>query len=288
MKLARELNLRVLIAVVALGLGQASHAQGNDAAGRPPVSGRPAAPEGWTLTLGVGPVLSPAWQGSRDTTLSLFPDLRINYGDTFFASVPEGIGLNAVNQDGWRAGPVVKIRFGRKESSGGSPFIIAGGSDALRGLGNVGAAAEVGGFVEKRLGARREWRVRSEVRRGFGGHEGVVAEGSIAYQLRAGRAIINIGPRATIVSGDYMQTYFGIDAGQSLRSGISPYDAKGGLLSYGVGSSLIRPLDSRSAITVFAALDRLGDEAAKSSLVRERGRKTQFTIGMAYGFRFNL
>ncbi|RYF04068.1 MAG: MipA/OmpV family protein, partial [Oxalobacteraceae bacterium] len=85
-----------------------------------------------------------------------------------------------------------------------------------------------------------------------------------------------------------IETYFGIDALQSQRSGLRPYSASGGLLSYGVGGTVIRPLSRRSAVTLFTGLDRLGQNAGDSPLVRERGRRTQFTLGLGYGFRFNL
>lgn len=250
-------------------------------------AGRPSdqAEDGWTVTVGVAPVLSPVWQGSRDMAFSIFPDLRINYKDVIFASVPDGIGWNALNRAGWKAGPLAKVRFGRDEERGGSPFVITGGSNALVGLGDVDAAAELGGFVEKRFGP---WRGRVEVRRGFGGHEGVVAEGSAAYQARRGRTIMNFGPRATLASKAYIDTYFGIDAAQSQKSGLRPYSPSGGLLSYGIGGSVIHPLDQRSAVTLFSGLDRLGAEPGHSPLVRERGRRLQFTLGLGYGFRFSL
>ena len=154
--------------------------------------------------------------------LSVFPDLRVNYGDTLFASVPDGIGWNAIRRDGWRAGPLVKIRFGRDERNGGSPFLIAGGSDALEGMGNIKAAGEAGGFVEKSFGPRRAWRARAEVRQGFGGHDGVVADLSAAYRTRIGRAIVSVGPRMTLASANFMRTYFGISAAQSARTGLAP------------------------------------------------------------------
>ena len=233
-------------------------------------------------------MFSPAWQGSRDMALSIYPDIRLNYSDEIFASVPEGVGWNMVNRDGWKIGPLAKIRFGRDETKGGSPFLVAGGSDALLGLGDVSAAAELGGFVEKRLGSASPLRARLEVRRGFGGHEGALADGSLSYQVRAGRSIVNIGPRVTLASEDYMQTYFGIDAAQSQRSGLAPYSAGGGLLSYGVSGSMIRPLGQHGAVTVFTGLDRLGGEAGRSPLIRERGRRTQFSVGIGYGYRFSL
>lgn len=240
------------------------------------------------MTVGVAPVVGPAWQGSRDTVLSIYPDIRLNYGDRIFASVPDGVGWNAINEGGWKAGPIAKMRFGRDEDGSGSPFAVAGGSDALLGLGDVAATAELGGFAEKRFGARREWRGRLEVRRGFGGHEGVVAEPSLSYQLRSGRTIVNVGPRAMFASKSFTRTFFGIDAGQSLRSGLAPYRPKGGLLSYGLGGSVVRPLDRRSALTVFSSLERLGNVASDSPLVRELGRKTQFSLGVGYGYRFGL
>ena len=220
--------------------------------------------------------------------LSLYPDLRINYGDTIFASVPDGLGWNALNRGGWKAGPIAKARFGRKESDGGSPFLLTGGSDALLGLGDIAAAAELGAFVEKRWGGSGLWRVRAEARRGLGGHAGIVADGSVSYQVRLGRMIMSIGPRATAASGGFMRTYFGMDTVQSQRSGLAQYRPGAGLLSFGIGGALVRPLGERNTVTLFTGLDRLGSKAARSPLVRERGQKTQFSIGLGYGFRFNL
>ncbi len=238
------------------------------------------------MTLGLAPVVSPAWQGSKDFVLSIYPDLRINYGEAFFASIPDGVGFNAINANGWRAGPIAKLRFGRDENGSGSPFAVTGGSDALIGLGNIGLTAEVGGFVERRFGQRQQWRGRSELRKGFGGHEGAVGDVSLSHQVRSGRAILNIGPRATFATKGFTRTYFGIDADQSVRSGLSVYQPKVGLVSYGLGGSLIRPLGRHSAITMFSSLERLGGVAKNSPLVVERGQTTQFTAGIGYGYRF--
>lgn len=271
-----------------LGLLAAEPCLAQTEAARPvPPAGRPIDPaaQGWSVTVGAAPILTPMWQGSRDMALSIFPDLRINYKDAIFASIPDGLGWNAVNRDGWKAGPLAKMRFGRDEDRGGSPFLITGSSDALRGMGNIAAAAELGGFVEKRFGS---WRGRVELRRGFGGHEGVIADTALTYRTRAGRAIVSIGPRATIASKAFIDTYFGIDTAQSRRTGLRTYAASGGVLSYGIGGSVLRPINRRSAVTLFTGLDRLGDAAGDSPLIRERGRRMQFTLGLGYGYRFRL
>lgn len=251
-------------------------------------AGPPMAPQGWTMTVGVAPVFGMAWAGSKDTALSIFPDLRINYKDTLFLSVQDGLGWNAVNRDGWKAGPIVRTRFGRNDDDGGSPFLIAGGSDALRGMGDVDIAGEAGGFVEKRLGAKKQWRLRAEVRQGFGGHEGVVGDVLAQYSGRWGKVIYAVGPRATFASSDFMQTYYGVDGAQAARTGLAISRPDGGLVSYGLGASLIRPLSPKRAVAVFAGVDRLGGEPAASSLIRERGQRTQFSVGLGYSYRFGL
>lgn len=220
--------------------------------------------------------------------LSIFPDLRINYEDKLFASVPEGIGWNAVNRDGWKAGPVARVRFGRDEDNGGSPFQIAGGSDALIGMGDIDASIEAGGFVEKRFGSKRQWEIGARVVRGFGGYEGTVADFSLDYRMRSGGTRASFGPRLTLASGGFMRPYFGIDAEQSLNTGLDQYEPDSGILSYGIGGTLVRPLNRRSAVTVITNIERLGSEAANSPLVRERGQRMQYTVGVAYGFRFGL
>lgn len=273
-----------LAGLAALALPQGVLAQPAAAGPRP----GPLPPQGWTVGVGVGALFGTAWQGSRDTALSIVPDLRVNYKDVLFFSVPEGLGWNAVNRDGWRIGPVIKPRFGRNEDNGGSPFQIAGGSTALRGMGDIGVAGEAGGFVEKRLGRAGQWRGRIEVRQGFGGHSGAVGDLSLAYAGRAGRTLYSLGPRATLASRDFMQTYFGVDPAQAARTGLAVSRPGGGLVSWGLGANLVRPLDQRRAVSLFGGLDRLGDIPAGTSLVRSRGQRTSFTAGLVYTVRFRL
>lgn len=260
-------------------------------AGGPPPGVRPAGPPvpaGWTLSVGVATLFGTAWQGSRQTALAVLPDLRIGYRDSLFASVPEGLGWNAVNRAGWKAGPLVKPRFGRNAEDGGSPFQVAGGSAALRGMGDIGIAGEAGGFVEKRFGPAGQWRLRAELRQGFGGHSGLVGDLTLNRAGRIGRTLYAVGPRATFASQDYMQTYFGVDAGQSARTGLAVSRPAGGLVAVGLGGSLIHPLDRRRAVLLFGGVDRLGDSPAGSALIRARGQRTTFTAGLAYSFRFRL
>lgn len=279
----------VVLAIVSMYPAQLA-AQTTDE--RPPeADGRSQGPEpdGWNVSIGLAPIVAPAWLGSDEAAVSIFPDLRVNYGEVLFASIPDGVGWNALREDNWRAGPLVQIQFGRDEDNGGSPFLIAGGSDALIGLGDIDPTAELGGFVETRLGEQKQFQIRAEIRKGVGGgHDGLILDLEASFQGRTDSLIYSIGPRATFADDNFMQPFFGISADQSVTSGLAPYRPGGGLMSAGLGGTLIRPIGSRSVITVFAGADYLGVEAGRSPLIRERGERFQASIGIGYGYRFRL
>jgi len=261
--------------------------QGAQAA-RPPQT--PLAPKAWNLGIGIAPIVSPAWQGSRDTALSIFPDLRLNYRDDVFLSIPDGLGWNAVNQDGWKIGPLAKIRFGRQEDTGGSPFLVTGGSTALRGMGDVNLAGEFGGFAQKSL-AKGKLRLRAEVRQGTGGHDGLIADTIINWTDRTPTAslLYSIGLRATWADSDYSDVYFGVTPAQARATGLPAFRTGSGLISAGINATLTKPLGrfgSKGALTLLTNFDRLGDTVAQSSLIRQRGDRNQVTVGLAYSIRF--
>ncbi|WP_164156275.1 MipA/OmpV family protein [Sandarakinorhabdus rubra] len=251
----------------------------------------PAQPE-WVMTIGVAPIYAPVWQGSRDQGLSIFPDVRLNYKDTLFLSIPDGLGWNMVNRDGWKLGPLAKIRFRRQEDTGGSPFLISGGSTALQGMGDVGFAGEFGGFAQKSF-AKGRLRARAELRQGTGGHDGLIADTNLSWNDRKRDASLlwSAGVRATWASGSFTNAYFGVNASQAAATGLPQFTTGSGLVSAGVNASLIKPLGrfgKNGGITLFTSYDRLGDVVASSSLIRQRGQRDQFAVGLAYGFRFGL
>jgi outer membrane scaffolding protein for murein synthesis (MipA/OmpV family) len=293
--IGRIASLHGPLMALAVGAASAAHAQQGPAPGLPTSiqasQPRPPSPKAWVLTIGVAPVVAPAWQGSRDTALSVFPDLRINYRDSLFLSIPDGLGWNAVNQDGWKLGPLAKIRFGRQESNGGSPFLVAGGSDALQGFGNVSLAGEFGAFAQKSF-ASGKLRLRAEVRQGVGGHDGLIADTNFIYSSRSAdmKWIYSAGLRATWADSGYTNVYFGVSPEQALAAGLPASRTGGGLISAGLSGSLTRPLGrfgKDGAVTLFTSADRLGDVVGDSSLIRERGERNQLSVGLSYAYRFS-
>ena len=250
----------------------------------------------WQIGVGLAPVFAPAWQGSRDQALSIFPDLRVNYRDSVFFSVPDGLGWNVVNRDGWKIGPLFKFRFGRNENNGGSPFLISGGSTALQGMGDIGFAGEPGAFAQYSFFKNRV-RARAELRAGFGGHTGLVADTSIGWNDRIGTPgtnglwLYSATARATFAGADYTNTYFGVNAAQSAATGLAVSQTGSGVVSTGINASLTKPLGKYGqlgAVTLFGGYDRLADVVTDSSLIEQRGKRDQFSLGLSYGLRFGF
>ena len=257
----------------------------------PAIAADNVSPHGWQADVGAGAIYAPAFQGSNDYQFMAVPNIAVKYKDQFFASVQDGIGYNAIRADGWRAGPLVKYNFGRQED-GENPFRVAGNkTNALRGLGDVDGTLELGGFVEY---SWREWSAKVEARQGVGGHESFVSDLSANYTTDIHKAfytegppfILSVGPRVTLVGDDFNQTYYGVDAGQSVRSGLVQYKADGGLLSYGVGAAAILPITDKVSTTLIAGYDRLSGDAADSPLVQQRGSEDQVTVGLFVSYTF--
>lgn len=276
------MRFRLSAALGALGAAAATLPAAAQPAGAQAFGGRPQTPD-FSVTVGFAPVFGPIYQGADDYGASVFPDIRLAWKDRFFASVPEGAGYNLVKTDNVKAGPLARIRFGREARTGGSPFLLAGETDDLLGLPDIAAAAELGGFAQY---SRGQFRLRGDLRRGFGGHEGVVSDLSAQIVRRDGKISWSFGPRTQIASADFVDTYFGVGAAASVASGLPAFEAGGGVVSYGAGGSAVYPLSRSAAVTVFGGYDRLTGDAARSPIVDLRGDPDQLTIGVAFGYRF--
>lgn len=255
----------------------------------PPSDGPAGGPSDWIVDVGIGAFYAPAFLGSDDQQLFAGPIVSVRYKDRVFASAG-GIGADLIKSGALRAGPIVKFQMQRRESNS-SPLRIAGkASDALRGLGDVGFTPEVGGYAEYR------WHMlaaKAELRKGLGGHDGVIGDLSLRAMLpltvpppARPPMMFSLGTRASFVDATYNNAYFGVTAAQSAGSGLRRYDAGGGLLSYGANAALIVPLSLRLNASLLGGYDRLAGDAGRSPLVEDRGSRDQLSLGLGLTYRF--
>tara|TARA_B100000085_G_scaffold282074_1_gene309912 strand:- start:711 stop:1538 length:828 start_codon:yes stop_codon:yes gene_type:complete len=241
----------------------------------------------WDVSAGAGVLVAPSYFGDDAYQFMAVPDIRVSYGDTFFASMQDGAGYNIIHTAHWKVGPLLRYDFGRDED-GDSTFRIGGDkTDDLRGLGDVDGSLEIGAYVEYDMAPLN---LKVELLQGMGGHEGLVGNASLKYKGRAqlhDKAILYaFGPEIDFADSSYHESYFGVNSRQSAASGLAEYDPGAGVLSYGIGSSAIVPLTDTISTIFFASYNHLGSEAAHSSLVEERGSKHQGAAGAFITYRF--
>lgn len=233
----------------------------------------------WTVTIGMGGEMRPAFEGSRAFLFDPKPLFSIRRAGTPepFRSPRDGISFPLLDIGGFRLGPVAKIVAERK----------VGDRAALHGLGNVGFAVELGGFAEY---FPVSWfRTRIELRQGLGGHRGLVADFSADLIAPSWNGFtLSGGPRFSLGDRRWASRYFDVSAAQALASGLPAYDAKGGARSIGAGALLSYRINRQWTVHGYVEYGRLLGSAAASPLVARRGTPDQVTFGFGASYSFDL
>jgi outer membrane protein len=233
----------------------------------------------WTVTIGADARVKPDFEGANRYMVAPIPIFSIRRAGTAepFRGPRDSAGATLVDLVGLSAGPVGKIVMARD----------AADFRALTGLGNVATAYEIGGFVQY---FPAEWfRARAELRQGFGGHHGLVADffGDFIVPLSP-QWTLSGGPRATLESTAAVAPYFGINAAQAAASGLPAFDAKGGLHSAGAGVQLRYRIDPQWEVHSYVEYQRLVGGAADSPLVMQRGSPDQVAAGIGVSYSFDI
>ncbi|MEQ9444186.1 MAG: MipA/OmpV family protein, partial [Rhodospirillaceae bacterium] len=102
------------------------------------------------LRVGLGPVITPAYEGSDDYKVKAAPLISLRYRDLIQVD-NNNIRVNVFGRDSifqsntFKAGPLLKLDFGRDETD----------SPDLAGLGDVGTSIELGVFASYTVGPTR-------------------------------------------------------------------------------------------------------------------------------------
>jgi len=270
------LSLLLLFALEGVALGQ------DETFDRPPID------EGWSVYLGGGVLYTPAYPGDDDHYLTAVPFIRVTKGDEFVASVQEGMRYAAVNDGGFKAGPMATLEFGRDED-GKNPFRVSGARTTdLLGLGDIDTSISLGAFAEYDAG---EITFKASAGKALWAHDGVTGQIGADYRtvVKTGGPplFFSAGPNLKFGDGKFSQAYFGITQAQALASGLPAFEADGGITSYGASGNLILPLSrGGDALLLLASYDRLTGDAGDSPLVRQRGSRDQFFTGLAAAKKF--
>lgn len=230
----------------------------------------------WQTTLGASVSWQPLYDGAKPYRVMPGPAIDIRYKDWAFASVGSGIGVNLLHGSNYRAGIAVTYDMGRRVSDYPSH---------LSGLGNIAPAPVIKLFVSYAISKSFPLVLRADVRRVIGGANGWVGDLGMYMPLPGSSKtlVMFAGPSVTFAGGDYMQTEFGVDPIQALRSGYRPYNARAGLKAAGFGLSATWFITKHWLLNGNAAVSRLLGSAADSPITQER---TQETVNLTFAYMF--
>lgn len=231
--------------------------------------------KGMRVRLGAGFGALPDYVGSDNYRLKALPIVDIRFGKRWRLSYNR-LSFSAVKKGGWEFGPLVKYKSGRSESR----------NPALAGLGNVKATAQVGAFLKYKDSRKM---VTAEYRRALSEMQGSSIRVTLAHGLyESGPFKLAAAARAKWMSGEAMQTNFGITADQAAQStaGLPAYSTKAGMAEFDLNLLARYDVQENHRLLWLVSYGRLMGSAADSPLVSMAGSRDQFKIGMGFTIDF--
>jgi MipA family protein len=223
--------------------------------------------------LAVAVISGHEYQGSDERRTLVFPGLDYQWANGWFAGTSNGVGYNFATSPDFKYGLRLTADFGRRERR----------SDALRGMGNIDARPEIGGFFN--YYPTREIFLTSSWRYGSGDDsDGVVVDLGVGYTTEFMPTWrIGTGVATTLVNNRYMQSFFGVTPEQSSRSGYMPFSAEAGVRDVRANVALTHLFNPRTAFSLGVTVSSLQGDAADSPLTREKTATTGVLVA-SYAF----
>ncbi len=225
--------------------------------------------------IALGPQIVPSFPGADSVRVRPLVDVARAPGDEQFAfeAPDESFGFSVARTGGWQFGPA--LGFEGRRSRGSTNGMLP----------KVGFTFELGGFVQYELAPN--FRLRTEVRQGLGGHKGLIGTVGGDYVIRnADQWLLSVGPRVTLVNGRYSRAYFSIDPATAMTASLPAFRANGGLQAIGMTAGALRQINDRWGIYSYAKYDRLVADPGRSPVVRAFGTRDQLSGGVALSYTF--
>jgi len=232
----------------------------------------------WHVALGAGAVSLPKYPGSRARRAEPMPLISVRYKRFFIGGVPgagtpAGLGVYLLEDNHLQLGVALSgdVIKPRQESYD---------SQHLRGLGDINGTfrgSVFGGYTLDWFTLRGN--VSYDLQNSHN-HEGMLASlEAVARYNPTPRLSLTAGPTVTFGNQTYMQTFFGIDALQSQRSGYAEFTPKGGVALIGLSVGAGYRLTSHWTVSAHVAAQRLQGDAARSVIVENKSQNVYAIFG---------
>ncbi len=221
------------------------------------------------LKLGLGAAIAPRYEGADEYRLQPFPVVDAQYG-RFFARSGDGLGLNIWQSAQLTIGAGVNMMEGYSKS------------DVPEGIGKLSNALGARVFVSTNAwGAIFTVSATQAISKS---ERGLIANARVSYPYSISERF-RVIPSVSVnwANAKYMDSYFGINAQQAARSGLSEYRPSAGFKDVSLRLGFSYDLTKTWSITGVAGVSRLMGDAADSPLVRRKSQAVG-ALGVAYRF----
>jgi outer membrane protein len=229
------------------------------------------------VRVGLGVQSRPEFLGADENGWAPLWDVAIKRGtDPFdFEAPDDSFDIKLFTRGGFSLGPSANVQNGRKRSEVDAP------------IGKVSTTFEAGIFAQYEV--NDSIRLRGELRKGLGGHEGTAASLGGDYYWRDGdRYLFSIGPRLLLSDARYQRAWFGVNAETSADLALAQYRPGGGLYALAGTSGMTYQFSRDFGLFGFVRYERLIGDAARSPIVREFGSRNQVSGGLGLTYSFTI
>ncbi|WP_187830384.1 MipA/OmpV family protein [Siccirubricoccus phaeus] len=231
----------------------------------------------WTVRLGAGALIGPAYPGSEGSRVRPLPLVDIAYRanlpglDTIFLNTQQGLGIVALRYGPFSLGGSLGFAPGRDQDLGGR----------LRGMGDIDAGPRGSLFLHGNFGPLL---LSVQADRAFGDQEGTTVTLGATYRRRLTPSLSLAGHLgASWADEDHMQEWFGVTPLQASRTAFPSYRPEAGFRNVTASLSGNYLFSERWVLNATIGVTRLLGDAADSPIVQ---RETQpfGLLGLSYRF----
>jgi len=233
--------------------------------------------------VGAGIGAAPDFEGSEDYEVRPLVTGSLKWRGYTIELVGLGARVDLLKSRAFSLGPRVSYRFGRDDDVENA---------TVASLREVDDAIEAGFFAAYALQPGWLRGDRFEIEGDFsadvsGAHEGLTAGLTGKYGWQAGERVrLTTDAGLTYADGNYMESYFGVDAGNAARSGLPQFQADAGIKDAGVGLTALVDLEGDWGLLARLSYTRLLADAADSPIVDDEGDANQFFGGVGVSYRW--
>lgn len=241
-------------------------------------------PQSRANSVGIGFGGTTQYKGSSDYQAIPLASFSFDTRVGIVANEQIGVKIDLIKSRRADTGPILRYQGGRDNEMSDT---------AIAKLPEIAASAEAGWFLGSGiplsvLGLKSESIITAKI-------SGVtdIGDGHGGSTLTTSTALVTpVNPTVRIITSlslnfsdtKYHQAFYGINDAAAAASGLSAFDAKGGLESIGLGLIIVKQINEKWSLTSITSLSELQADAAKSPITK-RGSTSQLFMGLVFTYQ---